>query len=1010
MNLNSYIASHRKIVLLLSLISIFLSPLVFSDFGFSNYRILKNDTLFSISNKLNVDLKDIYSLNPDIGLSPDIIRPGINLIIPLEDSINLPPECSKTGTTADAKNIKMSHSAQLTTCIDELESEININILDEPIDEDWDLIESDIRYQIFINNKLVYLLNYEPENIDLQKYLLLLHESARRNNEISIICLYLSELNLDSYEGLELNSWDNLYEKYFELELSDLGKLRRDIFMNWQNMKYYDFDQYHFSLDPLSYKESFQEGWINAGPDFSDLDKFCRNDVYNKPSTFDYGALIGSNIVCANFYDDYGINDWKRHMDRSFELLKRSKSPQIYGSEYDLILFASYFSNLLNDYDYFHSYLEAFSDKKCPECQSEFDILNDIEDYVQYEASTLNQVDTVRYIRMNVVERLGRKNFYGVDYITDNAGLIIDLVKADIKRLKNQDRYEAASTFEVTLFDVFRNTTEALTNIGECNTAEEYTYKRKRYNKNNIYNFYDESHDLNFVEIMSLAYCFQSYFDSEYFFVNEDNFSIKKAHQYVEEASNELTSFEKFTEGYDEWDQELSIFRNYLISVKAYNYYLDGDIERSRETLKNYQSLSKNKNQNKTPLIYSRIVDNTIQRYAELYFSLSLSNDIFPDPITEKLYKDNLFNSLRSGNKKINNYSYTSSTLKNIQTNLQTNEYAVVFFSSASQTKILLISKDEYKLFDSVGSFEIDYFTDQLRDTLNNPQTKDFDFDSALYLYDILISPYEAHIKKNSLVKIIGSDHMIVPFSVFVKDYNPNEINKTKQLISADWIIKHYNFVRIFNDEKNDDKVYQERFLGISNSSSYTWSGLPDLSDSKSEVTKLGIVSNAKRDLILNNNNTKEDFLERLNKSYERIVIATHAVPPFWNGATFEASLLFNSNEGNFFLTPSEIINHNFSSDMVVLSSCNTASNSFTNLFNAFISSGANSVVHTNWNLESTFASKFTTSFFEDLWLNPKPKHKALRDISLKFMSDYSNLKNIHPSYWGNFSIIYSDF
>ena len=39
-----------------------------------------------------------------------------------------------------------------------------------------------------------------------------------------------------------------------------------------------------------------------------------------------------------------------------------------------------------------------------------------------------------------------------------------------------------------------------------------------------------------------------------------------------------------------------------------------------------------------------------------------------------------------------------------------------------------------------------------------------------------------------------------------------------------------------------------------------------------------------------------------------------------------------------------------------------------------------------------------------------KPKHEAIRDISIKFMSDYSDLKNIHPSYWGNFSIIYSDF
>ena len=66
-------------------------------------------------------------------------------------------------------------------------------------------------------------------------------------------------------------------------------------------------------------------------------------------------------------------------------------------------------------------------------------------------------------------------------------------------------------------------------------------------------------------------------------------------------------------------------------------------------------------------------------------------------------------------------------------------------------------------------------------------------------------------------------------------------------------------------------------------------------------------------------------------------------------------------------------------------------------------------LVHTNWNLDSKFAKNFTADFFKELWLNDENKHKAIRAISLKYLSDFSNPEYAHPAYWGNFSIVYND-
>ena len=77
----------------------------------------------------------------------------------------------------------------------------------------------------------------------------------------------------------------------------------------------------------------------------------------------------------------------------------------------------------------------------------------------------------------------------------------------------------------------------------------------------------------------------------------------------------------------------------------------------------------------------------------------------------------------------------------------------------------------------------------------------------------------------------------------------------------------------------------------------------------------------------------------------------------------------------------------------------------FTRLFVA----GSNSVVFSNWSLETKSSQLLNKELFNLLWADERlEKHEALREALLKMKNSYENPKFISPSYWANFSIAYS--
>lgn len=308
---------------------------------------------------------------------------------------------------------------------------------------------------------------------------------------------------------------------------------------------------------------------------------------------------------------------------------------------------------------------------------------------------------------------------------------------------------------------------------------------------------------------------------------------------------------------------------------------------------------------------------------------------------------------------------------------------------------------------------EIRYHVKSLRRSLSEPNDN-FAFESSFELYKILIQPIEELLSDKDTIYLYGSALEDLPFGILLSNFDEiNKINSTYQkFITSNWLIKKFSFARIYplTNQKINEK-FDYKFLGIGNPSNLNSIDLPPLPTAEDEIRDIAVVSNAfsKEFILLGSQASKSNLVDRLNYSYERLVFATHAVPSNWRGLTSESSLILDDESGDYFLSSTDLVNLDIKSDVVVLSSCSTEKAGSESLYKAFLVAGSNSVVYSNWELETTSASKITSELFKFMLFDDLPKHKALQSASIKILNDYSSQSNIHPAIWGNFSIAYKN-
>jgi len=105
-----------------------------------------------------------------------------------------------------------------------------------------------------------------------------------------------------------------------------------------------------------------------------------------------------------------------------------------------------------------------------------------------------------------------------------------------------------------------------------------------------------------------------------------------------------------------------------------------------------------------------------------------------------------------------------------------------------------------------------------------------------------------------------------------------------------------------------------------------------------------------------------------------------------------------------------EIIRLRFNADLVTLSACNTGvgklegEEGVTNLVEAFLVSGAKSVVATLWTADDTYTLDLMERFYTHI-AKGKDKATALRQAKLDLLAKFVG-KQVPPYYWGAFVLV----
>ena len=371
----------------------------------------------------------------------------------------------------------------------------------------------------------------------------------------------------------------------------------------------------------------------------------------------------------------------------------------------------------------------------------------------------------------------------------------------------------------------------------------------------------------------------------------------------------------------------------------------------------------------------------------------------------KKIIVSKMFKNSQNLSRLVNEQNLNTSKL---QLNLSDKEYLLTYFFLGLNTWAVVVSNSDINLIQLEPTvYDAGFKIDKLRQSLNSK----FDLKTSNELYELLFKKVESFLKTGSSIYLYKTTDIRVPFNILTKSFE-NAQNYEVNLLKSDWLIKHYAFAKYFpvDIEQKSNYNYQDPYLGMANTNTYEFFNLPNLSETANEIINLGISSNAKfENIFIGNKATKEKLVEEIENGYEKIVIATHTVPPGWQWQINEPALLLHSDKNDNYLTASEISQFDLQTDMVVLSSCNEDTIGAPKLFKSFLIAGAKSVVHANWKLESKFSNEFTDEFFKELWINKNlKKHEAMRAVALGFINDYSNEKYIDPAFWGNFSIAYS--
>ena len=365
-------------------------------------------------------------------------------------------------------------------------------------------------------------------------------------------------------------------------------------------------------------------------------------------------------------------------------------------------------------------------------------------------------------------------------------------------------------------------------------------------------------------------------------------------------------------------------------------------------------------------------------------------------------------------------YATIEEPLDDLQKNIPKNTSVVRYFFIQKQLYALIINENEKNIFN--------LNSDSLEDNINTLEENQSDFKvtSTLLqkLYTQLWQPFESNITTKNV--IIIPDGTL--FNLSFETLTPTKIKSFNELATNSLLAKHYisyNYsLLLFNKNRktinytNDfiafapefnDKMKEDYKIAITDSlvldkSYLTLLPQPFTVDLAKEYSELFNGSS-----FLNEKASKQLFTNEA-KEHKIIHIGTHAES---NNVSPELSrLIFAKNTAgeNNSLYTYEIYNQNLSSNLAILTACETgkptyqAGEGMISLAHAFNYAGSESILTSLWKIDEQSSAKIIKNFYNYI-KKGVPKDEALQKAKLNYISTAEG-RTIDPQYWAGLVLI----
>lgn len=369
-------------------------------------------------------------------------------------------------------------------------------------------------------------------------------------------------------------------------------------------------------------------------------------------------------------------------------------------------------------------------------------------------------------------------------------------------------------------------------------------------------------------------------------------------------------------------------------------------------------------------------------------------------------------------------YATLEQSLDNLQTNIPENTTVVRYLFIENKLYAFVVTKNEKEIF-PLNFEKVNTFITQL----NKGQFEVQKVNTELYeLYKQLWKPFESKVTTENVIIIPDKELFNLSFEILT----PQEINSFKELASISLLAKYnisYNYSLLLLGESRSTINYTDDFIAF----------VPEFTDKMKDDYKVAITDSIDLDKtyltllpqpfskelvnsyselfngsLFTNENASKQIFNNNAKEHKIIHIGTHAES---NNVNPELSRLIFAKNANDTLSLNdnslytyEIYNQNFSSNLAILTACETGKPSYQagegmiSLAHAFNYAGSESILTSLWKIDEQSSSQLIKLFYDNL-ADGMPKDKALRKAKLDYISSAEG-RTISPQYWAGLVLI----